>query len=223
MTGAVELLPQLVGETDRLAIKQELYNGYSSEYEERTSEAVWVYQPDYDLFASLVSGTVLDLGCGPGRDAAQLQQRGLHVLGVDFARFALRRAGNKGIETRELNYETDLHVFPSACFDGIWTNCSLTTTPRHKILLIIADLKRILKPAGVLFFGFIEGPQYQEGWIKPDKKYALPRYRFRDTRFGLRAMVDSTGLRVVHTRVIPQTVAIKNTFVNIYAINTNAA
>ena len=217
-TGNVGLCASLVNETDRLEIKRELYNCYSDEQEGRTFDGAWLYKPDYDFFASLISGRVLDLGCGPGRDALELKIKGLDVLGVDFAKFALRKTKAKGIETRQLNYETDLNIFPDSYFDGMWTNCSLTTTPRNKIQEVISELKRIVKPTGILFFGFIEGPSYQEGWINPDKKYSLPRYRFRDTREGLRDLINSTGLKVIHTRIIPKAISGKNTYVNIYAI-----
>jgi SAM-dependent methyltransferase len=43
-------------------------------------------------------GRVLDVGCGAGRVALHLQQRGLDVVGVDSSRLALKAATLRGVE-----------------------------------------------------------------------------------------------------------------------------
>ncbi|HLP79913.1 MAG TPA: class I SAM-dependent methyltransferase [Acidobacteriota bacterium] len=207
-----------VCESDRILIKQELYNAYSAQYEGRTKYCAHLYEKDYDFFRMSVDGRVLDLGCGPGRDAQQLSLRGLSVLGVDLSAYALMRAADKGIETRQMNYEKDLRVFSDGYFDGVWTNCSLTTTPLAQIRVVLSELYRITKPTGALFFGFIEGMGRDEGWLPADKKYALPRYRFRDTPTGLRQIVCDAGFIISHVRTIPKEVAGKNTYINIHAM-----
>ena len=44
-----------------------------------------------------VSGRVLDIGCGPGRHAIHLQQRGFDVMGIDASPLAIRVARERGL------------------------------------------------------------------------------------------------------------------------------
>ncbi len=45
----------------------------------------------------LVTGRVLDVGCGAGRVALHLQQRGVEVVGLDASPLALQAATNRGV------------------------------------------------------------------------------------------------------------------------------
>ena len=44
-----------------------------------------------------VSGRVLDIGCGPGRHAIHLQQKGFDVLGIDASPLAVKVAHERGL------------------------------------------------------------------------------------------------------------------------------
>ena len=45
----------------------------------------------------LARGKVLDIGCGPGRHALYLQQRGLNVLGIDQSPLVIKAARKRGL------------------------------------------------------------------------------------------------------------------------------
>ncbi len=45
-----------------------------------------------------VSGRVLDIGCGPGRHAIHLQQKGFDVLGIDASPLAVKVARERGLQ-----------------------------------------------------------------------------------------------------------------------------
>ena len=45
-----------------------------------------------------VSGRVLDIGCGPGRHAIHLQQKGFDVLGIDASPLAVKVARERGLK-----------------------------------------------------------------------------------------------------------------------------
>ena len=221
-TGITTLLQQVITDADRLGLKQELYNRYACEYAARTQNGAWLYAPDYDFFCSRLQlgARVLDLGCGPGRDARELSRRGMSVFGIDFANYALNRC--TGIETKCLDYESQLSELVGQRFDGLWTNCTLTTTPREKIVQVVTELSALLPVGASAFFGFIEGPRAQQGWISADWKYDLPRYRFRDSREGITQLVTSCGFIPIHTRIIPRELSGKNTYVNLHCINTRS-
>lgn len=72
---------------------------------------------DRQVLAHCTSATI-DLGCGPGRMAAQLAREGVAVLGVDLAPAAVTRARARGVETLEGD------VFDPLPDEGRWA-CAL--------------------------------------------------------------------------------------------------
>lgn len=212
----------VLSDRERLGLKQELYNVYADAYERRTAAGLLLYQPDLDAFRAMVpSSNIVDLGSGPGRDASYLQKQGLHVLCVDFATEALKKCSRKGLETLCINFELELDsAMNDATLGGLWTNCSLTTTPRVKIEEILQVIYRKLLPGAPAFFGFIEDSIEKEGWIEPGDKYSLPRFRFRSSRHTLMAMLQHAGFFIHSQRVIPAEISGKNTYLNYLCVKS---
>jgi 2-polyprenyl-3-methyl-5-hydroxy-6-metoxy-1,4-benzoquinol methylase len=73
-----------------------------------------------ESIATAVSGgQILDVGCGDGALAEQLERSGARVLCLDVAEEPLRRAGERGLQT--LLVEPDgAWPLPDAGFDGVW-------------------------------------------------------------------------------------------------------
>lgn len=55
-----------------------------------------------------VRGRVLDVGCGAGRHALELQRRGLDVLGIDVSPLAIRAARERGLARAKVMSVTEL-------------------------------------------------------------------------------------------------------------------
>ncbi len=212
-SGKIFLDGGFYNDQDRIGMKQELYNRYSGEYERRTEGGLILFQRELDLFSNLTQGgKIIDLGSGPGRDAIYLQKKGTYVLCCDFSLQMLDRCSAKGLETRLMNYEAELGLFPDSSLDGLWTNCSLTTTPESKIEIVLKEIYRILKPNSPAFFGFIEGDFREEGGISPDRKYELPRFRFRANRKQIKDLIEKSGLKMINFGVVPKEISGKNTY-----------
>lgn len=102
------------------------------------------------------NGNVLDLGCGPGRDAALLSQRGLNTIGIDrslgMLAEAQRRVGS-GFAC------ADMRRIPlaSASLDGIWMCASLLHIPRGDVPQVLNEAARVLTTNGVLFISVRQG------------------------------------------------------------------
>ena len=106
--------------------------------------------------------TILDFGCGPGRDLKTLTQLGATAIGLDGApRFvAMARAGS-GCEVWQQDF---LHLeLPSGRFDGIYANASLFHVPSGELPRVLCELHAALRPAGVLFSSNPHGSN-EEGW-----------------------------------------------------------
>jgi ubiquinone/menaquinone biosynthesis C-methylase UbiE len=103
---------------------------------------------------------VLDLGCGPGHDAAVLAALGLSATGFDPTRGLLIEAQAHGSISGAL-VQGDARLLPLAggSFDGIWACASLLHVPKQDIPVALSEAFRILCNGGVIFTSMSEGPQ----------------------------------------------------------------
>ena len=109
--------------------------------------------------------TILDLGCGPGRDLATFTRLGHHAIGLDGSAEFVEMA--RAYSSCEVWHQSFLHLdLPEARFDGVYANASLFHVPRAALPGVLAQLCATLKQGGVLFSSNPRGDN-QEGWSGP--------------------------------------------------------
>jgi len=119
-----------------------------------------------DALLSRIEGTppftILDLGCGPGRDLRTLTERGHVAIGLDGAvNFVTMARAYSGCEVWMQNLlQLDL---PSRRFDGVFANAVLFHVPTSELPRVLAELREALRVRGVLFASNPHG-QNEEGW-----------------------------------------------------------
>ena len=108
--------------------------------------------------------TILDFGCGPGRDLAAFTQLGHIAIGLDgSARFAAMARAHSGCEVWLQDFlKPDL---PAERFDGVFANASLFHVPAAELPRVLRELHAALKPRGVLFSSIPRGKN-EEGWAR---------------------------------------------------------
>jgi SAM-dependent methyltransferase len=105
--------------------------------------------------------TILDLGCGPGRDLKTFKDLGHVAVGLEGAARFAAMAREQGCEVWEQNFlSLDL---PENRFDGVFANASLFHVPSQEMPRILRELHATLKPRGVLFSSNPHGHD-EEGW-----------------------------------------------------------
>jgi len=94
--------------------------------------------------------SILDFGCGPGRDLLAFTRRGHRVIGLEGASALARMARiHSACEVWQQDFlSLDL---PCGYFDGVFANASLFHVPRQELPRILRQLHATLKPGGVLF------------------------------------------------------------------------
>jgi SAM-dependent methyltransferase len=106
--------------------------------------------------------TVLDLGCGPGRDLKAFTGLGHRAIGVEgAARFVAMARDYSGCEV----WQQDLLGLdlPDERFDGVFANAVLFHVPTQALPRVLRELRACLKPGGVLFSSNPRGHN-EEGW-----------------------------------------------------------
>jgi SAM-dependent methyltransferase len=106
--------------------------------------------------------TILDLGCGPGRDLKAFTALGHLAIGLEGAeRLAAMARSHSGCEVWGQDFlALDL---PEARFDGVFANAALFHVPREELPRVLRELHAALKPGGVLFSSNPHGHN-EEGW-----------------------------------------------------------
>ncbi|MDC0948084.1 methyltransferase domain-containing protein [Gammaproteobacteria bacterium] len=91
---------------------------------------------------------VLDLGCGPGLDAAMMAGKGLRVDAIDASSQMVSLANQRaGVSARQARFE---QITGDRVYDGIWANFSLLHADPKSLPTILASLNQALK-LGCLF------------------------------------------------------------------------
>ncbi|MFL9936593.1 class I SAM-dependent methyltransferase [Paraburkholderia sp. RL18-103-BIB-C] len=106
--------------------------------------------------------TILDFGCGPGRDLKVFAALGHVAIGLDGAeRFAAMARTDTGCDVWQQDFlKLDL---PDGRFDGVFANASLFHVPSQELPRVLRQLQATLKPGGVLFSSNPRGAN-EEGW-----------------------------------------------------------
>jgi SAM-dependent methyltransferase len=163
---------------------------------EANAAAFWEGTRDHDvsqnreaLLSHLVGAgpfSVLDLGCGPGRDLMAFRDAGHEAVGLDgCAEFCAMARRHSGCEVLQQDFlALDL---PAARFDGVFANACLFHIPSADLPRVLGQLAATLKPGGVLVASNPRG-EGQEGWNGD-------RYGCYFDLARWRALFEATGLR----------------------------
>ena len=109
---------------------------------------------NYRALLSAIEGpppfTILDFGCGPGRDLAYFRSLGHEAVGLDGAEpFVQMARAATGCEVLHQNF---LRLsLPSARFHGVFANASLFHVPTQELARVLGELRDTLVTRGVLF------------------------------------------------------------------------
>jgi tellurite methyltransferase len=126
------------------------------EYRRTPDSYVWGTEPSLlavELAGRVAEGaSVIDLGCGEGRDSVFFAQRGLHVTGVEASGAGLRKAerlaAERGVQVRWI--ESVLPELPPlGTFDLVYSCGSIHYVPRRERPELFARLRALTARGGL--------------------------------------------------------------------------
>lgn len=161
-----------------------VYAAEAGRYADLTGER----SPELDVFLGLVTpgGRILDLGCGPGHDAAVMAGRGFLVDAVDAsAEMVAEARARHGLEARVAGFDD---IDAEAAYDGVWASFSLLHAPKADMPGHLRRLHRALRPGGRIMVGLKTGVG--------EKRDRLGRFYGYYTRDELVGLMQEAGFTV---------------------------
>jgi ubiquinone/menaquinone biosynthesis C-methylase UbiE len=105
-----------------------------------------------DYMIKHISGkSILDIGCGFGRDAKYLSERGFDVIGIDLSSNQLKIAKNHAPKAKFVQMDMRKLNFEDNTFDGIFAAASLVHLPKNQIESTLKEFFRVIKSKSILF------------------------------------------------------------------------
>ena len=131
-------------------------------YNEKTVEFVFETQTvDFhdtqDLFLSFLpqESSILDFGCGSGRDTRYFLEKGYHVVATDGSEELCKVASAyTGVQVRKLLFQ---ELQDENCYDGIWACSSILHATRDEQPDIFRRMILALKEQGYIYTSFKYG------------------------------------------------------------------
>lgn len=152
------------------------YNQIAKDYVIDHGKDTW--DDDYiKFFTDTLSknARVLDLGCGPGIDSQKLVKYGLSVDGLDLSDELLAIA--KKINPSLTFTQGDMRKLPyrDNKFEGVFAKASLLHIPKKDMPKVINEIKRVLKPSGIVHIA-IKGGEGEGELTENDYGYMYSRF-----------------------------------------------
>ena len=126
---------------------------------------------------------VLELGCGGGRDAARIRERGFALDATDGTPAMVRKANERfDIDARVMRFD---QLDATEAFDAVWAHACLLHVARKDLPGVLGAVRRALRPGGLHFANYKLGDA--EGRDPLGRLTNLPDERW------LRSIYDKAG------------------------------
>ena len=175
----------------------ELSRFYPDEYWGGVPTESWIHRSQADKTSflqacGLITGKILDVGCGAGFFLRALGGRGWERWGVEISSEAARAAASFVPEDHVVTGTLEEAGFADATFDVVcfWSSLEHTNAPQKNL----REARRILRPGGTVIVQVPNASSYQARLFKGDW-FALdaPRHRYHFTPDSLRRILVGAG------------------------------
>ena len=145
---------------------------------------------------------IVDIGCGPGRDALVLAQMGFTIVGTDLSEAMLDEArkrtfeqpGAERITFRRMDMR-HLELADASCA-GLWVSASFLHIPKRENLAVLQEFARVLPSGGPITLLVKEQDAGETERYEVQQKTGTTRFFARHTGAELWALLEQAGFQV---------------------------
>lgn len=131
------------------------YNLNADNFVENTQNADMHLVQERFLQQLSKNASILDFGCGSGRDTRFFLEKGYHVTATDGSAEICRLASAfTGIEVKQMLFQ---ELDETNIYDGIWACSSILHLPKNELLSVMRKMCAALKDAGIIYTSFKYG------------------------------------------------------------------
>jgi ADP-ribose pyrophosphatase YjhB (NUDIX family) len=155
---------------------------------------------------------VLDVGCGPGRDAAWLAEMGFDAGGVDLSYGMLEEGRRRGVAVPLIQADMRHLPFRKGSLDGLWVCGSLLHVPKDTVNDVLRELSRVVYPGHIaLAVKRGEGERWVEG--EDGRRFFCAYYRADEIQLRL----ERCGFEVLGCWESPDLAGRETPWINVLA------
>ena len=154
-----------------------------------------------ELFAAQFpnrSVKVLDLGAGAGQAGEYLQRQGFEVVCADLSPAMVEACRRRGLNAEEQDFYS--LTFEENSFDAVWSMNALLHVPKASLNVVLAGIKRVLRPGGLFCLGLYGGPDSEGVW--ENDPYEPKRFFSFYSHASIREMMQEY-FEIMHFEVVP--------------------
>ncbi len=142
-------------------------------------------------FAGMVAGgsSILDVGCGHGRDAAYFEAVGHNVVGLDTSRKLLEIAKRRVPEADFVQADARAIPFGYSIFDGVWINAVLHHLVPEDMVRVLQECRRVMKASSPIYVSV--HLEKQAGWRRKYQDFV--RYYSETSESSMRDYLCCAG------------------------------
>jgi ADP-ribose pyrophosphatase YjhB (NUDIX family)/ubiquinone/menaquinone biosynthesis C-methylase UbiE len=165
---------------------------------------------------------VLDVGCGPGRDAAWLAELGYDAGGVDLSFGMLQEGRARGVDVPLIQADMRHLPFRKGSFDGLWVCASLLHIPKEQVGEVLRELSRVVYP-GHMYVAVKRGEgrpsdAHSDGtaeWVEDDegRRFFFAYYHPAE----IQLLLERNGFQVLDCRETPDLSGRSQPWINVLA------
>ncbi|MCD6321648.1 MAG: class I SAM-dependent methyltransferase, partial [Clostridiales bacterium] len=171
------------------------YNEYANHREE-TVKSEWKVELRDKVAQHFVESDVsslLEIGCGTGQDSLFFMEKGIKVKAIDISAANIDYCIKKGINAQVMNlYNMN---FENNTFDSVYAMNCLLHVPVKNLPEVLREIKRVIKPGGILFVGNYGGDHEGNRKFRDQKLSRFFSFRPYGEYSGL---LESAGFKIIN-------------------------
>lgn len=154
-----------------------------------------IYSLEIQKYVDLLpdGGSILDVGCGFGKDVKIFSEKGFQVIGIDLSTELLKIAVEFAPLAKFIKMDMRKLEFPDQNFDGVWCKAALLHLNDSDMEIALKEFSRVLKPDGILYLSFKKGVGSKE--VVDSFSSDKGRFYNYQTKESLEKMLEKTGFK----------------------------